>query len=597
MLTTTNGTFNWNKMRKNRHFLQSIIVEVVIILIYILLINTKAWKTNKILKGDGVGYYEYLPSLFIYHDLIRKDAPVRIDSSRYDRIAKKLVYVKYKGYEVDKYPVGTALLQAPFFYFAYLTTPLKGNTNDGYQAPFQRAVLYATLFYLFLGIFFLRKLLELYDVKRWIIILSQLLLVFATGVSNYANFSASTSHIYSLFAINAFLYYTKSYFTKRDLNHFVAACLFFGLILIIRQINVLVLLFVPFLAGSYTHLKDGIRYVLKHPKKLTVGIVLTLAIFFIQSLMWYLQTGSFLLDSYQKEGFNFSNPQIINILFSYRKGLFVYTPLLFISLFGLVSLAFKRKYYLIFMWLSFFIIITYIFSSWHAWYYGCSYGSRVYIDYYGIFFILFALLLKEIPKYLKVVVILLSLLTIPVNLIQAYQYKTYILHWLTMNREKYWEVFLKTDTRYQGLLWEKRYKFTNYHLVKAVSLGDVTTSTKNKFNTIYRASSSTIPDFDKVSIIQIVFDNEFAEQNNSKIVVSINNPKDKHSYYWHDPYLIHFAQKGLNTWQTGWLGFRFNPITDTKEKIIKIDLFSNKQQSNVLKNVKIKFWALKSTKK
>ncbi len=147
-------------MRNNTHFIKAIIIEVVIILIYILLINTKAWKTNKILKGDGVGYYEYLPSLFIHHDLIRKDAPARIDSSRYYRIAKKLVYVKYKGYEVDKYPVGTAVLQWPFFYAAYLTTPLKGNYNDGYQAPFQRAVLYATLFYLFLGIFFLKNFLN-----------------------------------------------------------------------------------------------------------------------------------------------------------------------------------------------------------------------------------------------------------------------------------------------------------------------------------------------------------------------------------------------------------------------------------------------------
>jgi len=576
-------------MRNSIRFGKSIITEVVIILIYILLINLKVAKVDVVIKGDGVGYYDYLPSLFIHHDLIRKDVPALIDSLRYNRIAKKLVYVDYNGFEVNKYPAGTAVLQLPFFYFAYLTTPLKGNNNDGYQLPFQRAILYATLFYLFLGIYFLKKILELYDIKKSVIVLSQLLLVFATIVTNYANFNAGISHVYSLFAINAFLYFTKSYFTKRNLNHFVVACLFFGLILILRQINILVLLFVPFMAGSLNNLKGGIRYVLKHPKKLLGGILLTLAVFFIQSLLWYLQTGSFLLYSYQGEGFHFLNPQIINILFSYQKGLFVYTPVLFISLFGLIWLAYKRRYYLVFMWLTFFTIVTYIFSSWHSWIYGCSYGSRVYIDYYGTFFILFALLLNGIPKGMKIIVIILSFLTIPVNLIQAYQYKTYILHWTNMNKEKYWNVFLKTDNRYKGILWKKKYGFNNYYTVKEVSIGNITTSAKNKFNNIYQVSSSAIPDFNKVSIIQILLDNEFTEQNNSKIIVSIKDSEGDHSYYWHDPYLIHFAQKRLDKWQTGLYNFNFNSITDEKEKIIKIEVYSQKE-CNVLKNVKIKFW-------
>jgi len=576
-------------MRNNILFRKSIIIDVVIILIYILLINLKIAKVDVVIKGDGVGYYDYLPSLFIHHDLIRKDVTAQIDSLRYDRIAKKQVYVNYKGFEVNKYPAGTAVLQLPFFYFTYLTTPLNGNYNDGYQLPFQRAILYATLFYLFLSIFFLRKILELYDIKKSVIVLSQILLVFATIVSSYANFSAGTSHIYSLFAINAFLFFTKSYFTKRNLNHFVIASIFFGLIIILRQINILIFLFIPFLAGSLNDLKVGIRYVIKHPKKLFGGILLTVAVFSIQSLLWYLQTGSFLLYSYQGEGFNFLNPQIINILFSYKKGLFVYTPILFISLFGLVWLAYKRKYYLLFMWFAFFTIITYIFSSWHSWYYGCSYGSRIYIDYYGTFFILFALLLNGIPKGIKIMVLILSLLTIPVNIIQSYQYKTYILHWINMDKEKYWKVFLKTDNKYKGLLWKKKYDLNNYYTVKKVSIGNITTSAKNKSNIIYQVSSSNIPDFNKVSIIQILFDNEFAEQNNSKIIVSIRGSENNQSYYWHATYLIHFAQKQLDKWQTGLYNFKFNSITDEKEKIIRI-VVNSKKEHNVLKNVKIKFF-------
>jgi len=148
-------------------------------------------------------------------------------------------------------------LQLPFFAYACLTASLEGNNKDGYQLPFHRAVFYATIFYLFFSLFFLKKLLGLYDTKRNTIIFIQLLLVFGTNVAQYANYDAGFSHIYSLFAVTAFLYYVKSYFSNKNLNDFILACLFMGLVIILRQINVLIILFVPFLAGSFISLKEG----------------------------------------------------------------------------------------------------------------------------------------------------------------------------------------------------------------------------------------------------------------------------------------------------------------------------------------------------
>jgi len=450
---------------KTRH-LRSLLPEFIIILFFILLIQIKPMKTSVVIKADVVGYYDYLPSLFIYHDLIRKDKPYRVDSAFYNRIDKEGVYVNYKGFKVDKYPVGTALLQWPFFYAAYLTTSPVRTPDFGYQKPFQRAVGYATLFYVFLAIFFLRRILELYDIKKPIIIFSQILLVFGTGVTNYSNFDAGFSHVYSLFAVTAFFYFIRCFFVKNRWKDFIFAALFLGLILLLRQINVLVLFFIPFLAGSYENLKKGIFYLIRHPGTLLTGFFLTASMVSIQCLVWYLQTGHFLLYSYQGEGFHFLHPQFMNILFSYRKGLFVYTPILFLSLAGLIQMIFQRKYYQVVTWLVFFLFITYMFSSWHSWVYGASFGSRVYVDYYSMFFILLAILLNESSAVLKRIVLLLSLLTIPVNLIQSYQYKTFILHWTDMNKEKYWEVFLKTEKRYQGLLWKKNVDVHQFSLIK-----------------------------------------------------------------------------------------------------------------------------------
>ncbi len=569
--------------------IRSVLPELIIILLFVLFVQTNRMKTEEVIKADAIGYYDYLPSFFIDHDLIRKDKPFRKDSVLYNRIDKKGVYVNYKGFKVDKYPVGTALLQWPFFYVAYLTTTPDGTGDYGYQKPFQQAVAYSALFYLFLALLFLRKLLKLYDIKNSVIIISEVLMVFATGVTNYANNDAGFSHIYSLFAITAFFYFIRCFFVKNRWKDFVFAAFFLGFILLLRQINVLVLFFIPFLAGSYENLKKGIFYLKRHPGTLLAGFFLTFTMISIQCLIWYLQTGRFLLYSYQGEGFHFLDPQFINILFSYRKGLFVYAPVLFLSLAGLIRMIFQRKLYQAFTWLLFFLLLTYLFSSWHSWIYGASYGSRVYVDYYSAFFIPFAILLNESSAVLKTVILLLSLLTIPVNLIQSYQYKTFILHWTNMNKEKYWKVFLKTDERYRGLLWKKNADLRQFSLVKEILIGNVISSPKNKFQLIYQNRSRSIPGFQHVSLIRISFANRFLADNNSKIIVRIYDVGTGKTDYWFDPYLIHFAQKQLGYWQTGFYDYTFKPMTDGKEKIISIKLFSEKRRVNVLKDFKIAF--------
>jgi len=174
------------------HFIKSVIVEVFIIFLFILLINNYLKNSENTIRADGVGYYDYLPSLFIHHDLARKDIPFKNDPGIYNRISKLWAYIDYDNHKVNKYPCGTAVLQLPFFLETLTTTNLERNFNDGYQRPFHIAIFYATIFYLFLSLFFLKRTLELFNIKRHIIILTQLLIVFATSVTNYANYDAGS---------------------------------------------------------------------------------------------------------------------------------------------------------------------------------------------------------------------------------------------------------------------------------------------------------------------------------------------------------------------------------------------------------------------
>lgn len=567
--------------------LKSLGAEILIIVSFVIVISLSFGKVQNHINSDGLGYYDYLPSIFIYHDLIRKNDPIQENLNLYNRVISTGVYVDYNDYKVNKYTSGTALLQLPFFTCTYFLFNLEGNSNDGYQKPFQKTVLFTTIFYLFLSISLLKKVLLLYDIKKNTIIFCQIILVFATSITHYANLEAGFSHVYSLFAITAFIYFVKSFFLFKKSKHIVLAFAFLGLIFILRQSNILIVLFIPFLAGSIANIRLAFTTLLSHIRAVLLGIILFLGIVSIQLILWYLQTGDFMVYSYQGESFNFLDPYFWSILFSYQKGLFVYTPVLFIATLSLFWLAFKKHFYLFFSWVVFFVILTYVFSSWWCWSYGCSYGLRAYIDFYSIFLIPFALMLDGVKKVPRILLIALSLSTIPLNVIQTYQYKRYILHWDNMDKEKYWKVFLKTNNRYSGLVWKNNLDLNHYTSVCEIDAGDIY-SPKKTNTTVFNVNSKDIPGFDKVSVIQVIFDHDFADNNDSKVVLRINKELKDSTYYYSDRFLIHFHQKKLNKWQTGLFNFDFEPITDQQQKIISIELKTG-NQNECLKNVRLKF--------
>lgn len=567
--------------------IRNIAIEILIIFLYILLINNYLGNADKTINADGEGYYEYLPSLFIHHDILRKNSTAEQDTMLYERISKNAFYVNYKSYRVNKYPCGTAVLEAPFFLYTYLTTPMAGNDNDGYQLAFQKTVFHAAIFYLFLSLIFLAAILRQYQIRRWIIIITQLLFVFSTGVLYYANDNAGFSHIFSMFAITAFVYFSKAFFMSGHRYNFLFASLFLGFVVILRQPNGLIIFVIPFLAGSFAELKAGLS-IFKDFRIVVLSLLIFLAVFSIQSLFWYAQTGDYLVYSYQGEGFNFLKPEIFNVLFSYRKGLFIYTPILFISLFGLVYLAYKKQYYLVITWLLFFSVLTYLLSSWHCWFYGCSFGQRPFIDYYVVFFILLAIFLNGVNHIFRILIILISLVTIPINIIQTYQYKSFIMGWISMDKEKYWDIFLETAHRYKGLVLKKTYDFNYLAEVAKFNLGDMKIE-KDTDTVIFKINTDTLKDIDNVKIIQLRMDNNFNEQNDSRIILSIIDIVNNKSYYWHSTPLIHFKESKFGEWQSGLYNYEFNPIPDTIAKNLQVQIVSV-GRPNILKNVRLSFF-------
>jgi len=572
---------------KFNKIIKSYSIEFIIIFILIFSINN-FFKNEKVsITGDGVGYYDYLPSLFIYHDFPSKNYNNSSEFS--ERINNLVFYVKYKGNKLNKFPCGTAVLLYPFFGYAHLIATFQGYENNGYSKPYQRAIFYAAIFYLFLALVFLRKFLSLFKLSWINIAFVQILAVFSTSIINYTSYEPSFSHVYSFFAVNAFLFFTKSFFLHKKTKHFLWACLFIGLIIILRQINIIIILFIPFLAGSYENLKAGIYSIFRNKLILISGILIALSVISIQLFLWHYQTGKFFIYSYQGEGFNFLTPAFFNILISYQKGLFVYTPIVFISLFGGFIFIKNKKYFLFITWFSFFIILTYILSSWHSWVYGCSYGLRAYIDFYAVFFVLLAILIESLKIFFKSIIIAISILTIPVNIIQTKQYKEYILHSVSMDKQKYWTVFLRLNDRFKGLLWKRMYFFnpqtTKYIYSKIIS---DTRIEPNVNKQLFAEYSNNIIGFDNTSIIQVSFDNKFDSEQDARVELTIKDSLTDECYYYSNPPLIHYEEKGLNKFQQGIYNYELGNINKGSNKKICLTIFT-KDKEVVLKNVKIIF--------
>ncbi|MBL4708993.1 MAG: hypothetical protein JKY48_11210, partial [Flavobacteriales bacterium] len=218
---------------------------------------------------------------------------------------------------------------------------------------------------------------------------------------------------------------------------------FFALVVLIRPINGIILMLLPFLAGSTTKLYQSIQKLKWHQ----YGIALLIAFFMIgiQAFLWYVQTGNWILWSYGEEGFYFGNPQFYEVLFGFRKGWFIYTPMALLSCLGFYFLYKSSKSSFFFLF-AFILLLIYLTASWWNWFYGSSFGQRPFVDFYALLAFLFAFMLHEIKaRWARTAVVFLAIAFIGLNLVQTYQYKENLISSWDMTFKKYRATFLATE--------------------------------------------------------------------------------------------------------------------------------------------------------
>ncbi len=405
-----------------------------IILLIISLIGTATVYLFKFngppIRSDGLGYYAYLPSIFVKGDITMnkfvEDFSSHYDQKKPDQFNGINKYENTGNY-LDKYPIGVAIMMSPFFLMGHVTSLIVHNfvpsiEADGYFSPFYHIfVSLGGTFYMLLGLFILKRILDKYF-KPKVVYLTIFLLTFGTNIFHYATYDAVFSHAYSFFLFASFLYLTIKWYENVGNAHgnspySLLLGLVSGLIIVVRPTNaIFLLIFILYginLEAISKHLTARVKLFLKQWKHILI-IVATCSLLLVpQLLYWKYITGKFIVFSYTGEGFDFTHPQITNVLFSVEKGLFFWAPILIFAIAGIYLVSKNKKLKAYFLPLiSYILLATYIISAWGDWTYGGSFGHRAFIESFVILAIpmaaFYSWLFEQKNKFVKISILILS---------------------------------------------------------------------------------------------------------------------------------------------------------------------------------------------
>jgi hypothetical protein len=419
----------------------------------------KLWKyEKKVIFWDVLEYYSYLPATFIHHDLT-----LSFVNGNEKLYANKFWPNKApNGSNVLKMTMGLSILYSPFFFIAHLIAKILGFSTDGYTEPYRVALLLSSIIYLAIGLFFLRTILLKYFTK-YTTAITLLVIGCGTNLFYYTSIEPCMTHAYNFTLFTIFIYLTIKWYEKNSISHLIFIGLLGGLITLIRPTNIFIFLFfLLWKITSFQDLKVRLTFFLKNFKYLFLILFFWFLVLFPQLLYWKIVSGQWIYYSYRDEHFFFGNPQIINGLFSYRKGWLLYTPVMIFALAG-IPLLFKK--YKEFFWpvLIFTILNIYVIFSWWTWWYGGSFGQRPMIDSYGLLAIPLAVFIEWIlirRNYMKIVYVTLLAGFIYLNIFQTRQAYHGAIHFDSMTKKAYWHSFgkLHPDAEFYQLLSKPNYE-------------------------------------------------------------------------------------------------------------------------------------------
>jgi len=349
------------------------------------------------ISWDASGYYWYLPSIFIYHDLAHQSFKDSI-LDKYSPTPPGDFQQGLKqpnGNYVMKYSSGVALMETPFFLAGHLAATTLGYPADGFSPPYQLAIQLGGVLIALLGLWYFRKFLLLFY-SDGIVAITLLLLVFGSNYLNYAAIDAGMSHSW-LFTVYVFLLLNTYYFYKTPRTRYaIRIGLLTGLAVLIRPTDI-ISCFIPLLWGLETFsikaIKEKLAFFRQQYGKLIIAVIAAALVILTQPIYWKTISGHWLVYSYGDQSFSWRHPHVYRYAFDAWNGWLAYTPLMILAFIGVLPyLKYGHNKVLV---IVFFMACYYIVSAWDVWWYG----GRAMVQYYPVLFMLIASLLQWLSAH------------------------------------------------------------------------------------------------------------------------------------------------------------------------------------------------------
>jgi hypothetical protein len=368
---------------------------------------------NPWVRGDGVGYYSYLRSVLIDHDIRFENDYLAANASFViartdgkDHLLPRM-YTK-TGYVENHFAVGPAILWAPVMLVAHGMVLLADRLGahvaaDGFSRPYLLVMALTTAFYGFLSL-----LLAYYMARKYFddqsTFLATVGIWMASSLPIYMYFNPSWSHAISAFTVSFYLWYWQRTKLQRTSWQWAILGLLAGLMGNVYYPNAILLIF-PALEVAFILLQK------KRESSLAAHTIQTLAVqcgifffVFLASLLPTFITKKIIYGNPFETGYpavwtwNWTSPVLLKVLFSSDHGMFSWTPILIFAVAGLFFLI-KRDALLGWGSILTFVFFYYFIASHPDWDGISSFGNRFFVSLTPIFILGLAALISSLANW------------------------------------------------------------------------------------------------------------------------------------------------------------------------------------------------------
>jgi hypothetical protein len=426
--------------------LTTLIVSCLLISIY--RINTV---DKKEISWDILGYYLPLPSTFIYHQPMLDDITWVKEINNNKDLTGTLYQISSNdnGETMYFFLFGMSLFYIPFFFFGHAIAGTAGYEMDGFSTPYQYAMVIGGIIYTIIGLIYLRKTL-LHFFSEGMSSIIMIIIVFGTNYIHHLTLKNLETVNILFMLTNVLVWNTIQWHEHQKAKNLFLIGTTITLMTLVKPSEVFILL-LPLLwnVTSFGIFKQKMVLLFSNKKPLFITIISCFLLVLPQMLYWHAKTGHYIYDTYKNPGVGLDilSPHIFNVLFSYRKGWLIYTPLMAFALTGFYFL-YKNNKSIFYGIAIYFFISFYIIASWSEWWYGAGFSCRPVITSYPLLAIClgyFLLFIQKQTTLIKRIFYLTVIFFIFLNQFQWWQLKNYILDPYRTTENYYWASFMKTS--------------------------------------------------------------------------------------------------------------------------------------------------------